>query len=211
MAFLRFRAFAVTILVVLAPACTKGSENASFSGGVENFAESKSVVPEASTTTTTFTAASIVLSPDGLGVLPFGKQAAQALGGLTQALGRAEDWRPISAPSACDATRIFTWKNFDVLVNETTMSSGGVRGLVGWVLRSGGPDALPFRTDRGIGIGSTVAALEAAYGEAVSVGSVTGQPTATITFPSGVMIGELDGLGPKSTIRSLWAGTPCEG
>lgn len=200
---------AAAALAVLAAACGNSPERASFSGGVDAFGDSPTADAEPPTTDTTLSAGSIVLSPDGLGVLRFGKQAAQALKGLTQALGRAEDWRTVPSPADCGATRIFTWKNFDVLVNEAAATSATTRGLVGWNLRDGGPAALDLKTEQGIGIGSTLAALEAAYGDLVTVAHTATAPTVTITTANGVITGDLDGAGDSSRVRSLRAGATC--
>lgn len=195
-------------LTMLTAACSNDSETSSFAGGVHTSNESRSPAPEPSTTTTPLTAGSIVLSPDGLGPVAFGTQAAVALNGLTQALGRAEKWSLVPAGGACAATRIFTWKNFDVLVNEATATSGSMRGLVGWALRGTEP-ALDFKTEKGVGIGSTVAAARAAYGDSIEIVQEEGGPTLTIPGSSGPITAGLDRLGDAGEIRTLRAGTAC--
>ena len=202
---------AVASAAILTPACSRGSQRASFSGGVEAVGESPSLVTEPPTTRPTFTTESIVLSGDGLGALPFGQQAAQALAGLTEALGRAETWKVLPAGGECGATRVFTWQNFDVLVNEATATSGRARGLVGWKLGEGGTTPWTFKTAADIGIGSTVAALTAAYGSNMSLSSDEAGPVVTLTTPKGPITGRLDRLGDTGTIRSLRAGTACPG
>lgn len=195
-------------LTILTTACSNDNERASFAGGVDAPAESQTPAADASTTTTPLSAASIALSPDGLGPLTFGTQAARALHGLTEAFGRAENWRLVPAGAACAATRIFTWKNLDVLVNEATAESGSTRGLVGWTLRGTKP-TLDLRTDRGIGIGSTVAAVRAAYGDTHKIVQDEHGPLLTIPGSSGLITGDLDGLGDASRIQTLRAGTVC--
>lgn len=194
-------------LTILVTGCSGDGERASFAGGVNAPAESPTPTADTSTTTSPLTAGTIVLSPDGLGPLAFGTQAARALHGLTQALGRAENWRLVPADGACAATRIFNWKNFDVIVNEATAESGSTRGLVGWMLRGTEP-TLDLKTDRGIGIGSTVAAVRAAHGDLTIVQGEDG-PMLTIPGSSGLITGELDGLGDASKIQTLRAGTVC--
>jgi hypothetical protein len=196
-------------LTILTSACSNGKERASFTGGVEAPAETHIPVTDASTTTTALAARSLVLAPDGLGPLAFGTQAAQALHALTQALGRAENWTVVPAGAACAATRIFSWKNFDVLVNEVTAASGSMRGLVGWRLRGTGPTSLGVKTETGIGIGSTLTAVKAAYGESANIVQGEPSPTLNITTPNGVIAGDLDGLGDANRIQALRAGTDC--
>ena len=200
---------AAAAFAVLTTACGNSAERAPFSGGIGAFGESPGTGTAPPTTDTTLMAESIVLAPDGIGALPFGKQAARALKGLTQALGRADEWRTVASAADCGATRIFSWGNFDVLVNEAGATSATTRGLVGWSLHDGGPRALDIRTGKGVGIGSTVSTLEAAYGADLNVAQTEGRPTLTITTPNGVITGELNGLGPSDTIRSLRAGAAC--
>lgn len=195
-------------LATLTIACSNETQRASVGGSMEAPPETRTPASDASTTTTGLTAGEVVLSPDGLGPLAFGTQAAQALKGLTQAFGRAENWRHVPESSGCPATRIFTWKTLDVLVNEVTAASGSMRGLVGWNLR-GAESAFDLRTEGGVGIGSTVAAVRAAYGEAVTIAQAN--PASVLTMPGsgGVMTGELDGQGDRGKIRTLRAGIVC--
>lgn len=191
-------------LMLLASGCSSGGkERPSFSGSVET------TVPEpasaASTTTPPLSASSLVLAADGLGPVTFGTQAAVAMGRLTQALGRAEEPTLIPPGSGCDATRIFRWKNFAVLINEVSARSGGKPGLVGWALGAPAPDSLDIKTDKGIGVGSTVAALKAASGTSVTI-----TPGAfEIAAPNGAITGALDGQGDTAKVKALQAGTVC--
>ena len=65
----------------------------------------------------------------------------------------------VPANATCGATRVFHWKDFDVLINEVTAHSGGNPGLVGWGM---GASSLGLKTDKGIGVGSTLRAVKAA-------------------------------------------------
>jgi hypothetical protein len=195
-------------LTMLTAACSNDSGGTSFAGGVDTPNESRPPATEPSTTTTPMTSGSIILSPDGLGPVAFGTQAAVALNGLTQAFGRAEQWSLVPAGGACAATRIFTWKNFEVLVNEATSTSSSTRGLVGWALRGTEP-TLDLRTEKGVGIGSRVAAARAAYGDSLESAQGPGGPTLTIPGSSGSITAELDRLGDAGKIQTLRAGTAC--
>jgi hypothetical protein len=204
--------FALTVvalgLTLLTAACSSGKGGASFAGNVDPKPPASSPDTEITTSTTGLNPAELVLSADGLGPLRFGTQAAQALSGLTQAFGRAAPPTRIT-DAACGATRIFKWNNLAVLVNETSGRFGTPAGLVGWSLGAEAPSPLGLKTDKGIGIGSTVKALKAAYGNSVAIASADKGPAFRITTASGVVAGELDALGDAGKVRSLQAGTVC--
>jgi hypothetical protein len=130
-------------------------------------------------------------------------QAARAMEALTQAFGRAESVVPVPAGSACGATRMFQWKGFAVWINEVTGQSGGNPGLVGWALSAPAPADL--KTAKGIGVGSTAAAIKAAYGPAASRSGAT----MTITAPNGSMTADLAGASDSSAVKTLHAGVSC--
>ncbi|MEW6473427.1 MAG: hypothetical protein AB1679_14240 [Actinomycetota bacterium] len=196
-------------LVALTAACTSGNERASLSGGVDEPAIAESPNSEPTTATTTVTLGQLVLAPDGLGPVSFGTQAARAMNGLTQALGRAEHVSHVPAEAHCEGTRIFRWKDLDVVVNEVGGFSGGKPGLVGWSLGSDGASALGLKTEKGIGPGSTVAAVKAAYGSGVTIAEGGSGPVVTITAPNGVITGALDGVSDASKVKTLRAGESC--
>jgi len=202
---------AATTLVVVTAACTSPKEKASSSGAVESPVFTGPESAEPSTATTAFSLAAVVPAPDGLGAaLPFGMQAARAMNGLTQALGRAENVTVVPADANCGATRIFRWKDFDVLINEVTARSGGNPGLVGWAVGAAAPDPLGLKTDKGIGVGSTLAAVKAAYGP-VTVAQGAKGATLVIRAANGVITGDLDGTGDNSRVKALRAGASCAG
>jgi hypothetical protein len=200
-------ALAGVSLVVVTAACTgPPKDKASLKGDVR---APISIGPESTEPTTSTTALSVtalVLASDGIGPLPFGMQAARAMNGLTQALGRAETITVVPADSNCGATRIFGWKDFNVLINEVTARSGGNPGLVGWSLGATAPSSGGLKTDSGIGIGSTLAAVKEAYGSAVTV---VGSTFAVRGASSGVLTGELDGSADTSRVKALRAGVSC--
>ena len=201
----KFRvALAVLTLLSVTAACTSPKRPASFEGGVETTADGSNT--EASTSTTALTLAAVVLAPDGLGAVPFGMQAARAMNALTQAFGRAENVSIIPPAANCGATRIFRWKDFAVLVNEVSARSGGDPGLAGWSLGPTPPASADLKTEKGIGIGSTVAAVEAAHGAAASQTDAT----LTITAPNGVITAKLDGGNDSSRVKTLRAGVSCD-
>jgi hypothetical protein len=198
-------AVAAVTLVGLTAACTSPpKDKASMKGDVETvFTGPESTEP--TTSTTALSMAALVLAPNGIGPLPFGMQAARAMNGLTQALGRAEKITPVPPTSNCGATRIFSWKDFDVLVNEASARSGGNPGLVGWSLGAAAPSSVGLKTDKGIGVGSTLAAVKAAYGPAVTVAGAT----FAIRVANGAISGELDGGSDAARVKTLRAGVSC--
>jgi hypothetical protein len=202
---LRVAVAAVSLVVVTAACTSPPKDKASMKGDVR---PPVSIGPESTEPTTSTTALSVtalVLASDGIGPLPFGMQAARAMNGLTQALGRAEKITPVPANANCGATRIFGWKDFNVLVNEVTSQSGGSPGLAGWSLGATAPSSGSLKTDKGIGIGSTLAAVKAAYGSAVTVAG----PTFAIRGANNVISGELEGSGDSARVKALRAGVSC--
>jgi hypothetical protein len=205
---LRVTLIAVSLVVVTA-ACTSPKEKASSPGAVEEtpgFTGPESTEP--TTVTTALGLAAVVPAPDGIGPLAFGTQAARAMNGLTQALGRAENVTVVPEGANCGATRIFRWKDFDVLINEVTARSGGNPGLVGWAMGAQAPAPLRLKTDKGIGIGSTLAAVKAAYGS-VTVAQGANGPTLVIRAANGVITGDLDGPNDAGRVKALRAGASC--
>jgi hypothetical protein len=207
---LRVALIAMSLMVVTA-ACTSSSpkQKASSPGAVEEtpaFTGPESAEP--STATTALSLAAVIPAPDGIGPLTFGTQAAKAMNGLTQALGRAENVTTVPPNANCGATRVFRWKDFDVLINEVTARSGGNPGLVGWAMGGAAPASLGLKTDKGIGVGSTLAAVKAAYGP-VTVAQGPNGPTFVIRVASGVITGELNGTGDASKVKTLRAGASC--
>jgi hypothetical protein len=204
------RAALVVLAVVLltAAGCSKDKK-----GSATTTTLAPTTAPTESTTTTVpLTKESIVLAPDGLGAaLPFGTNSATSIKLLMQALGQPEKNTPLAAGQACGATRRLTWGNFQVLVNEVVSTSGAGRpGFAGWFLGPSGPNALPFKTDKGISVDSTVAALNAAYGPDVVVQARGEQgPGYTITQPKGIMLGLLSAATNAGKIRNIQAGNYC--
>jgi hypothetical protein len=200
----KFRvALAALTLLSVTTACTSPKEPASFEGGVETTAAGSKTEP--STSTTAVTPAAVVLAPDGLGAVSFGTQAARAMNALTQAFGRAENVTVIPPAANCGATRIFRWKDFAVLINEVSARSGGNPGLVGWSLGPTAPASADLETEKGIGIGSTAAAVKEAYGAATNQAGAT----LTITAPNGVITAELEAGNDSGRVKTLRAGVSC--
>lgn len=203
--FLKVTAVALSFISVPA-ACSSGTHERS-SRGFESRAQTPTAA-EVTTTTQPLSMAELALSADGLGPVTFGTQAARALRLLTGALGPAENSKTVPDAS-CQATRIFSWRGLDVLVNEVGARGAGRAGLVGWSMGVSNQSTLDLKTDKGIGVGSTLQAVKAAYGESAGTDYDPNGPTATITTSDGILIGKLDGLSPTSTVKTLQAGVSC--
>ena len=203
------RALRVTVvamsLVVVTAACTSPpKDKASMKGDVKASVVTAPESTEPTTATTALSSAALVLTADGIGPLPFGMQAARAMNGLTQALGRAETVTTVPPGVNCGATRMFRWKDFDVLINEVSARSGGNPGLAGWSVNATAASA-GLKTDKGIGIGSTMAAVRAAYGSVITIAGTTFKIRGT----NSVITGELDGGSDAARVKKLSAGVSC--
>jgi hypothetical protein len=167
-----------------------------------------------STTTSTvlLTKEALVLSADGLGsALKFHTDnAARTINLLRQALGEPEKNQPLPVGTTCGATRRLQWANLQVLVNEVGGSSGaGKPGFAGWYLGAPAATTVDLKTEKGITIGSTVAALKAAYGTDVNVARGEAGPSFNITLPTGIILGQLDALTDAGKVKNLQAGNYC--
>jgi hypothetical protein len=167
---------------------------------------------ETTTSTVPFTKQSIVLAPDGLGAgLPFQTNSASTIKLLIQALGQPDKNTPLPVGTACGATRRLQWANFQALVNEVVSSSGAGRpGFAGWYLGATSPTKLDVKTEKGVTVGSTVAALKAAYGPDVAVQARGEQgPGFTVTLPKGIILGLLDAATDAGKVKNIQAGNFC--
>jgi hypothetical protein len=167
---------------------------------------------EPPTTTVPFQKEDIVLLANGLGgELVFGKaNAARTINLLRQALGEPEKNQPLPAQATCQATRRLQWGNLQVLVNEVTSVSGaGQPGFAGWFLGAPSATTHDLKTDKGIGIGSTVADLKTAYGADVVVNRGESGPGFSATLPTGIILGQLDALTDAGKVKNIQAGNYC--
>jgi hypothetical protein len=206
----RRRAALVVLSVVLltaTAACSKGKKDAS----TTSTAPPTTPTTESTTTTIPLTKDSIVLAADGLGpALPFFTPSAHAIALLIQALGNPDKNTPLPAGQPCGATRRLQWANFQALVNEVVSTAGAGRpGLAGWYLGAPAATSLPFKTDKGITIGSTVAQLKAAYGTDVTVARGEQGPGYNITTAKGIVLGQLDALTDAGKVKTIQAGNYC--
>ncbi len=206
----RHRAAAVVLSAVLlvGTACSKDKKDAS---STSTSAATTATTAESTTTTAPLTKDQIVLGADGVGAVKFQTNAAHTIARFMQALGNPDKNTPLPAGTACGATRRLHWANFQVLVNEVGGTSGaGKPGFAGWYLGPlAGPTALDFKTEKGIGVGSTVGAIKAAYATDAQIARGEQGWGFTITAPGGIIIGQLDGGADGNKVRNIQAGNYC--
>ena len=174
--------------------------------------------PATTTTTAAATATTAAPAPsgiqlraDGLGAFAFGAPESEVLPALAEALGHAES-DDVLPESACSdgATRSVTWGDLDVLIGP---DGSGRATLYGWVYGGGDVPATPVLvTAEGIGVGSTLDQLKAAYGDRVAITpggdeipprfSVEGTGDAPLT-------GVLNGPAATNSILAIFGGRYC--
>jgi hypothetical protein len=212
---IRRRRAAIVVLsaALLTAAACNGGDGDSSSDTTEGTPPSIPLTTESTAPTTTtapLTKEAIVLAGDGVGPLKFGTNAANTIRRLMDALGQPEKNQPLPAGTACAATRRLQWGNFQVLVNEVGGSSGAGRpGFGGWFLGATTGAPLDFKTEKGIGLGSTVGQIKAAYGTDVTVARGESGPGFTVTVPGGILLGQLDALTDAGKVKNIQAGNYC--
>jgi hypothetical protein len=207
--FLRRAArLALPVVLLTGAACSGGGDKES---ATTTTVEQTTTSTAPTTTSVPLSKDQIVLAADGVGAIKFGTDnAAHVLKRFIEALGQPEKDQRLPANTACGATRRFVWANFQILVNEvTSMSGAGKPGFAGWFL--GPPTAAPLdlKTDKGIGVGSTVAALKAAYPDVIVAGRGEEGPGYTITQPTGIILGLLNSAADTGKIKDIQAGNYC--
>jgi hypothetical protein len=178
-----------------------------------------------------------VLRPDGLAVTAFGAAERDALAALERRLGTPDErgsWTGANPFGTCPGpVRAVRWGRLSVLFTSgpTRYEARGRWHLFAYQVDairrtavdpnySGPtppPDPPPLRgsspkTAAGIGFGSTLAQLRAAYGDRVTVSS--GTPGNVHRFrvrlgAGGALYGSLSGSGPAATVTGIAAGAGC--
>lgn len=166
----------------------------------------------------------VELSRDGLGVVALGEGAETALEELRGALGRPNTvtrWLPKerSLWGRCPGEQVrgAKWGDLWVLFSDETELGSGPH-VFGWILGLAGmsDERLEVRTAEGIGVGSSIAELRAAYGERVAFEPYELGVRFTVAppegqHPSGLMLtGTAAGQDDEDTVRALRGGLPCE-
>ena len=167
--------------------------------------------------------AGVVLSRDGLGVVAFGDPAEPALQTLRDAMGKANSvtrWltmeRSLWGTCPGDLVRGAKWGDLWVIFSDESELSQE-RHVSSWMLgRAGVYGRTQLRTAEGIGVGSTVAELRAAYGERLSLQAhELGANFAVAPAPDEdagprVLTGTASGDQDHHRVRTMRGGIPCE-
>lgn len=167
--------------------------------------------------------AGVVLSRDGLGVVVFGAPAEPALQTLRDAMGKPNSvtrWlsmdRSLWGTCPGDLVRGAKWGDLWVIFSDESELSDE-RHVSSWMLgRVGVYGRTQLRTAEGIGVGSTVAELRAAYGERLSLQAhELGADFTVAPAPDGdaggrVLKGTASGDQDHHRVRTMQGGIPCE-
>lgn len=172
------------------------------------------------TTTTTDPLAAIVLEPDGLGVVAFGDPADEAVSRLTTILGKSTEdtgWVGTmeSGYGTCPGTmvRVVRWSSLEIYLTdgETDWGLAGHRHFFTYTNSGQMASVLPLHTRKGIGVGSTVAEVEAAYGaSSIVAGDGSFPPFFQVKVnQAGFLWGILTGTSSGDEVVSVSGGTGC--
>lgn len=147
----------------------------------------------------------IALAGDGIRVIssssgktqpiPFGLDVETSTGIVANVLGEPSE---TTTNDECGAGPI----NFTEFPNGFTMNAIDDE-FVGWDVRQG-TDSENMETVDGIGLGKTLAELEAGYSDVEVIDSTLG-----VEFSTGSLFGLLSENSPEGIITAFWAGTTC--
>ena len=182
--------FVVSAVALLAAGCSGGSDDApatTTSSAVVTTVPVSTTDGAASTTlsgattvpTTAPVPTGVVLRPDGLGVVAFGGTKDATLAALVTAFGPVDGTGTGCELAGPDVTTA-GWDELRVQFVGTMFDSYTVRPP------NGGEPVLNLKTEAGVGVGSTVAQLQAAYGSRLTIpglGPEFGGDDFSVSFP----------------------------
>ncbi len=223
------------VLVLVAAACGGGDDEGDDGTGATTSAEETAAPTSAPTSAPTFGGAATTATPsttdaggedghpevplraDGLGVTAFGDVPEYTVAALTAELGeptRDTTESAFSSFGTCPGTtlRAVEWGGLAVLITDGNTAFGieGGPHFFAYLYRS--DDSLDLVTPEGIGLGSTVAELRAAYDEALRVNAeqdLYGPSFQVGAYGPGGIYGFLDGTDDASAVTEIAAGQPC--
>jgi hypothetical protein len=202
---------ALTVLLSLAlagsAACSRGEDNPAIDVPSQGPTTATTTPPS---TILTVTKDSLLLSPDGLGPLHFGEPTGSMVGRLTTALGIPDKDAPVPPEKRCGATRVVEWSNLQILVNDAPDARAGSSGFVGWFYGITSPrPSLFLKTENGVGLGTTVAALKTTYGEGVDIERGEQGASFSVMAESGILLGALSSMADNGMVLNLQSGNFC--
>lgn len=183
------------------------------------------LAPTTTTTPATTLAAGdpLVLIPGGFQTVPFGVEPDVAIGRVALAFGEPTDdtgWLPSQDLGPCpgEFVRLVSWGELSVLFTDevTPFAVPGARHFTSWLYTGpAAPTDAGLRTATGIGLGSSRADLEAAYGERLNVieDDLFG-PSFRVDFEPDTddvlyLSGALSDAGPAGVVIGLAGGRGC--
>jgi hypothetical protein len=182
----------------------------------------------APTTTTAGEGPPVVLKGDGVGAFIFGADPDQVIAGLTLRWGPPDgDSGWVAAPTSpygpCpgNVVRGVNWRGFTVLFSDgaTPRGRAGTRHFFTWEYQVDNParpapdkggNRPPLKTVKGISVGASVRALQAAYGAPLELfDEPPDGPQFGVETPEGALYGSLTSLDPGGIVRSIVSGGGC--
>ena len=170
----------------------------------------------------------VVLKGDGVGAFIFGADPDQVLAGLTLRWGPPDgDSGWVAAPTSpygpCpgNVVRGVNWRGFTVLFSDgaTPRGQAGTRHFFTWEYQVDNParpapdkggNRPPLKTVKGISVGATVRALQAAYGAPLELfDEAPDGPQFGVETPEGALYGSVTSLDPGGVVRSIVSGGGC--
>jgi hypothetical protein len=186
------------------PATTTTSSVAVTTVPVATTTASTTSAPGATTPTPTTApaAVAVVLRPDGLGVVAFGATKDATLTALTAAFGPVDETGTGCELAGPDVTTA-RWDELRVQFVGQMFDSYNVRPA------NGAEPVLGLKTEAGVGVGSTVAQLQAAYGSRLTIPGLPpefGGDDFAVSFPGTdrKILGSLSNTTPAGVARAVF-------
>ncbi|HJU51074.1 MAG TPA: hypothetical protein VJ815_01955 [Acidimicrobiia bacterium] len=159
---------------------------------------------------------SLFLAGDGIGEIGLGTPAEAAISQLSATLGLPDDdtdWTANLGTCPGTESRIVRWSSLQIFLTdgETAWATEPHFFHYGQSLAAGGGEYLDLRTEKEIGIGSTISELKSAYGEAVIVGDdpAFGPYWEVAGTDPSYLWGTATGVADDSVIDALSGGAGC--
>ena len=211
---------AVAVAVVVAGGCARDGNERSL--GASATAEASVVSIESSDPTSGSSptgspaAPTIVLADDGLGIAAFGAAADETIGAITAVLGEPDEdsgWVDPLTVGACagDEARFVAWGALYLYFSDRSAFGDGERHFFGYSYGSVRDlEAIPegLATPEGIGLGTTVAFLRAAYNDVVVEAGEEGL-LASSFYVDDALSGRLTGTADDDLVTVIIGGDPC--